>query len=436
MQHVDHLIPEKKEREYIDSRINDIESAAQRSRWVYGLVIAVSWIIMAMAFNTTLSFMRDFAEAYETKVVAPSAVVRPPVNGAGSASTNPPEAAPERPGAVGRDIMIQQLLRNWVDSISFDVPVVGARFSGTDAGIVGGALLCILAIWCRYSLRRENHLVYYLVRDSQKFATDTRFRKYLKNQLHATQLFGRARRPEPLDANRLFETRGSNLSIGGPCEVTLPAATPVAETTLLKALQGDRTWEQPPDYIQITCTQTASLSLPHDEIDQHRRGPWQGQTSAWNTHAADHLEIPVSGRWSLAGQERKDKQSRLLRLDGRLDWRPLAASEIKRARRSSRSWVATGMIFFLPPIALAMVNAGDWWTLWRMDSPVRHELADQSLYDVLCEADCGKLWSRLVASLGFFAANLWLMIGAYRYQNATNSLLSFVDQPCWTRIRR
>ncbi len=54
-------IPDKRYSDYIDSRIRDIEIACQRSRWTYVALITVSWLILAMAYNSTFSFARGIA---------------------------------------------------------------------------------------------------------------------------------------------------------------------------------------------------------------------------------------------------------------------------------------------------------------------------------------------------------------------------------------
>lgn len=161
---INNLIPEKDHREYIDARIKDVEGAASRSRFLFGFVAMLSCLLIAMAYNSTWSWMRGMAELMEEDPVP-------------------------REGRVVRDALVENVMRGWTDSISFEVPLIGVRFSASDAGITGGLILLVLSVWCFYAARRENHLIFYLVRDAVRYRFPTQVRRYLKNQLHATQLF-------------------------------------------------------------------------------------------------------------------------------------------------------------------------------------------------------------------------------------------------------
>ncbi|WP_298854070.1 hypothetical protein [uncultured Aquimonas sp.] len=168
------LIPDKNHREYIDARINDIERAAVRSRWLFGFNIALSWLLISMAYNSTWSWMRTMAQ------------------------TSVDLSLPREDRRV-RHALQEDLFGGWVHSLYFDVPFLGARFSASDAGVVGGLLLVLVATWCFYAGRRENHLVFYLVRDCERYRFSTPMRRYLRNQLHATQLFASTNQSAALD---------------------------------------------------------------------------------------------------------------------------------------------------------------------------------------------------------------------------------------------
>jgi hypothetical protein len=171
-------MPSKDERDYIDARIKDIETAASRSRWLFGFSIALSWLLIAMAYNSTWSYMRSMAHIAE-------------------------EAKLPREDRLIRHSLQENLFRGWVDSLYFDVPFLGARFSASDAGVSGGLLLVVVSVWCFYSARRENHLIFYLVRDSDRYRFSKPMRRYLKNQLHATQLFAGTGETSALKAEEL-----------------------------------------------------------------------------------------------------------------------------------------------------------------------------------------------------------------------------------------
>lgn len=161
---IDSLIPDETHRSYIDARIKDVEGAASRSRFLFGFMVVLSCLLIAMAYNSTWSWMRDMAESRE-------------------------ELPAPRDNRVIRDVLLENVMRGWTDSLTFDVPVIGVRFSASDAGITGGLMLLVLSVWCFYAARRENHLIFYLVRDAIRYRFPEQVRRYLKNQLHATQLF-------------------------------------------------------------------------------------------------------------------------------------------------------------------------------------------------------------------------------------------------------
>lgn len=417
MRKIDELIPDKPHQDYINSRVNDVEVAAQRSRWLYGLVIAISWVLIAMAFNTTLSFMRGFAESREG---------RPIILGAtspGSAFDDSFEG--QRHRVVGRDLMSQQLLRNWIDSLSFEVPVLGARFSAADAGTIGGVLLVILGAWCVYSCRRENHLIFYLVRDCEKYQTNEKFRKYLKNQLHATQVFGRSRHAEPLSVDDLSSGHACK-HYPGPVEITIPTDQIERSSPTLPAESRSR--------VALQLTATAG-------IYQVQTKPADVTTSPWSPLDRSQAEICLDlrgGHFQVAGQRQHVPVGSIERwmLSGQVDWRGRDAVPRDWAAGLSQR-VATIMIFFLPSVALLAVLAGDVATL-LMNSPVRNEPEQFKLWHEFCGeqgAGCTGLLLRLGGSLALLLINFLVMYTAFSYQRATNALFAYIDQPCWTRVQ-
>jgi hypothetical protein len=185
---LDTLVPSREHREYVDARIKDIEHAAGRSRWLFGFSLILSWLLLAMAYNSTWSWMRTMAATYEKKVI--------------------PSAYPSKSGERrhGLDVLVERLMGGWVDSLYFEVPILGARFSASDAGVTGGLLLVIISLWCFFSARRENHLIFYLVRDSERYNFDVALRRYLRNQLHATQVFAGSGQDKPLNSGHMYSS--------------------------------------------------------------------------------------------------------------------------------------------------------------------------------------------------------------------------------------
>lgn len=173
---------EEKEKSYVDSRVHDIEVAGQRARWIYAAIATVSFLLLSVAYNSVFSWSRSIAERLEHTQFAPS----------------------------WSDKLNVELMRRWVESLHFDVPLLGAKFSASDAGIVGGVLLIFMAIWCFFSARRENHLVYYLVRDLEITGAAIPVKLYARTQLSATQIFAHGWHDEALVGGDIVMKSGHN----------------------------------------------------------------------------------------------------------------------------------------------------------------------------------------------------------------------------------
>lgn len=261
-------IPQKYYSDYIDSRIRDIESACQRSRWTYVALITVSWLLLAMAYNSTFSFARGIADYAKLRSDckphidlrrAPPEKIEPgyeacleiwkalyadiqereqrqrqdagveKLAATGRAAAMPATEAPAVPptkdelaradadgslsagsGNLNPTTWMQyNFLRDWTGSLFFEIPVVGGRFSAVDVGAIGGVALMLITIWGFFSVRRENHLIYYLVRDAQEWRWPVEALAYLRIQLAATQIFASGWHDQPLGGAALRQRFGA-----------------------------------------------------------------------------------------------------------------------------------------------------------------------------------------------------------------------------------
>jgi hypothetical protein len=155
------LLLDKKEQQYIDSRIQDIEKASTRSRWIYVFVLLASMMLFSVAYNEYFSWARGMAMKL-------------------------PE---EMNSGHWQDRLHFLLMREWVSSLQFDLPYVGGKFGASDAGTVGGMVLFIVGVWCLHSAKRENYLVYLLAKDVKDFDFSKAAKFYLATQVASTQLF-------------------------------------------------------------------------------------------------------------------------------------------------------------------------------------------------------------------------------------------------------
>jgi hypothetical protein len=155
------LVFSGEEQRLIDSRVQDIEKAATRSRWIYGFALLASLMLFSVAYNEYFSWMRAFAIGL------------------------PAEADMSH----WQDRLQLLLMREWVSSLQFDLPYIGGKFGASDAGPVGGVVLFFVSIWCLYSAKRENYLIYFLAKDVHGFGFSDEAKFYLTTQIASTQLF-------------------------------------------------------------------------------------------------------------------------------------------------------------------------------------------------------------------------------------------------------
>ncbi|PZQ17305.1 MAG: hypothetical protein DI564_05690 [Rhodanobacter denitrificans] len=186
------------EQEYLDSRMRDLERASERSRWFYLVTSLISLLLISVSYNQFISWSRLMADGTRhVSVVA---------NADRTRSTTAPGTFEDVPKAPAQDHCEERTfaefnekcwpdqmtllqMKEWVSGLQFDLPYLGGRFSASDAGIVGGMLLLIASLWGYFALKRENHIVYFLIKDVAEFQFSEEARFYVRNQLYATQLF-------------------------------------------------------------------------------------------------------------------------------------------------------------------------------------------------------------------------------------------------------
>lgn len=63
-------------------------------------------------------------------------------------------------------ILTEQALKDWASSRTAQVSLLGIRVSVDDAPILGSSILSILSVWLFLTVRRENHTIGFLLRDT------------------------------------------------------------------------------------------------------------------------------------------------------------------------------------------------------------------------------------------------------------------------------
>jgi hypothetical protein len=64
------------------------------------------------------------------------------------------------------DVLTEQALKDWAGSRTVQVSVLGVRVSVDDAAVLGSAVLLVMSLWLFLVVRRENHTIGFLLRDT------------------------------------------------------------------------------------------------------------------------------------------------------------------------------------------------------------------------------------------------------------------------------
>lgn len=205
-------LPDSGADSYLKLRLSGVADAASRARWTLAAITVVCAIQLILVWNYNLSWMRAFSDAQKAGagpasllcVLEPAAIATPGAAGDPSAGRVPVPAqavtacVPALPGGNRIERMLsERLLMQWVDSLSFEFPIIGAQGSTSDLGVIGGIVLLILVTWKLFALRRENHLIHDLLIETDRKLT--RCRTYVFFGLVNQQLFATVGTDEPRD---------------------------------------------------------------------------------------------------------------------------------------------------------------------------------------------------------------------------------------------
>jgi hypothetical protein len=116
---------------YLKMRIDGVAEATSRARWIFAWTVVACMVQLVALWNFNFSWLRTFVE-------------QPLVRSA---------ARSKQP------ILSETLSIQWVESLFFNVPIIGIKASVTDLGILGAFALLLLSTWKLYAVRRENYLI-------------------------------------------------------------------------------------------------------------------------------------------------------------------------------------------------------------------------------------------------------------------------------------
>lgn len=71
----------------------------------------------------------------------------------------------------------RQIIAQWVESQTISVPILGIKIGVSDGSVFGSIGLLIIVMWFYLSIRRENHVIGFLLRDTKGDKGDDKIRR-------------------------------------------------------------------------------------------------------------------------------------------------------------------------------------------------------------------------------------------------------------------
>jgi len=139
--------------EYFKLRLDLIIRSAESARWFLAATVIASTIQIGAVYNATLSQTRELG----IRVISDfnSKHDWDPQNRHDGKSKNGPVFEYNE---ITRELQ-DELLKKWVDSTSFAIPIVGIAISENDVTLLGSMSLTVLSFCLFAGLKRENRLI-------------------------------------------------------------------------------------------------------------------------------------------------------------------------------------------------------------------------------------------------------------------------------------
>lgn len=244
----DRYIPTERMITFIDARVRGIEIASQRSRWTLAFMYLLSILMISLAYSESFSWSRKMANSAETEWL--NTLIKPtndaqndlkldtfesnnndiadhttskPNQDSISRLANIPDMGDGKSLCASKSIMIkgkcvplldenmdgipfklrEEYLKVWTDSLFFDMPLLGIRFNSSDGGVIGSSAILLFTLVTWFTFRRENHLIYYFVKDLTQQPFSPADRAYARSQIMTTQIFYRGWHDRALESINL-----------------------------------------------------------------------------------------------------------------------------------------------------------------------------------------------------------------------------------------
>ncbi|WP_143177897.1 hypothetical protein [Cystobacter ferrugineus] len=133
-----------------EARLDGVQQAASRARGVFLAVTVIASTTIASSFSMYFSWLRNLIK------VVPGGILTKENLANGSLAVE----------STFKRVLEESLVRGWVDSAFVTVPGLGAKFAIVDAAVWATGGLLISALWLFFCLRRENHLIGYVLTDA------------------------------------------------------------------------------------------------------------------------------------------------------------------------------------------------------------------------------------------------------------------------------
>jgi len=139
-------------------RIEASARSERLARFVFAVLTIASVAVSIAGFNFTFSWTHVYADELISREQAESKVFQP--------------EKPFKPKTIHtdkfQDTLVAQHLKNWVDSHSVHIPLLGISILSDDLPLLGSIALLVICIWFYYCCRRENHAIYALLHDARE----------------------------------------------------------------------------------------------------------------------------------------------------------------------------------------------------------------------------------------------------------------------------
>jgi len=134
--------------ESINARLEGAKAVQGQTRVTLGTMTVISMMMLIVTYNAYLSFDSGWAFAAA--------------------------AAARRDAQQGQvqNVLADAALRDWVASQHVEIALLGIRVSVDDAPVLGTATLFVLSLWLLLLMRRENHTIGFLLRDTDTVRSD------------------------------------------------------------------------------------------------------------------------------------------------------------------------------------------------------------------------------------------------------------------------